>query len=126
VDYAAPTITGVTSAVYSASGSAISLNVTGAGAVGDMVDVTKLILYDNNLGKAYQLTNTAETGSTGVVVSSDLITIKLGAADKLGLAGFGSTAMFLTISEGYLLKDAAGNVSPVIPTLQTVPVIIIQ
>jgi hypothetical protein len=118
VDYAAPTVTAVNSAAYSVSGSAITINVTGAGAVGDKVDVTKVSLTDTAVGKTYQLT----TASTGVVSSEGTLTISLGSADQLGLAGFGGSAVLLTVAEGSLLSDAAGNVSNAFAAAQTVPV----
>jgi len=126
VDYVNPTITGVTSAVYNVSGSSITFNGTGVGAIGDKVDVTKISLYDTTLGKTYQLTNTSEIGSNGVVNCEDMLTINLGSVDKLALTGFGSTTVFLNISIGSLLTDAAGNTSPSFTTIQTVPVTVIK
>lgn len=122
VDYAAPTITSVTSAAFSVSGSAISINVTGAGTAGDKVDVTKISLYDPILQKTYQLTNIPEIGSNGVVSSESLLLINLGSLDKFGLTDFGSTALLLNIAAGSLLTDAAGNTSPSFTVIQTVPV----
>ena len=123
VDYVSPTITGITSAIYNVAGNKLSLNVTGAGAIGDLVDVTKISLYDYALGRTYQLTDTSGIGSTGVVKSANSLEINLGTADKLGLAGFGSGTMYLSIAVGSLLKDVAGNTSPSFASIQTVPVI---
>lgn len=118
VDYIAPTITGITSATYNAAGNQIKLHVTGANAVGDKVDVTKISLTDVALGRTYQLTS----NSNGNVSSNSLIDINLGATDKLGLSGFGSSTVYLTLATGSLLKDAAGNVSPGFTTTVIVPV----
>ena len=126
VDYIAPTITSVSSAAISVSGSAIYLNVTGAGAIGDAVDVTKISLYDTTLGKTYQLTNTAGIGSSGVVNSENSLIINIGSADMLGLAGFGNTTMFLNLSVGALLSDVAGNTSTISTAVQSVPVTVIK
>lgn len=122
VDYVAPTITGITSAVYSVTGSAIYINVTGASLVGDKVDVTKISFYDTTLGRTYQLTNSFGIGSNGVVNSPNLLVINIGAVDKLGLAGFGNTNMFLIVAPGSLLTDSAGNTSSGSAVKQTVPV----
>jgi hypothetical protein len=126
VDYAAPTLTGVTSGIYSVSGSSIYLNVTGAGAVGDIVDVTKLVLYNTTLGVSYQLTGAAGTGSTGVVSTANMLTIKLGSADALALTGFKGSPLLLNVLPGSLLKDAAGNTSATTTTTVTVPVTVFQ
>jgi hypothetical protein len=111
VDYTAPTVTGAVVAAYAVSGSAITITVTGASITADKVDVTKISLYDTTLAKTYQLTNTAVTGSTGVVADANTLVITLGSVDMTGLAGFGTTTMFLNIAPGSLLYDAAGNVS---------------
>lgn len=124
VDYVAPTVTSVTSAAYSVSGSAIYLNVTGAAAIGDIVDVTKISLFDTTLARTYQLTNALGTGSIGVVNSENLLLINLGAMDKLGMTGFGTSTMFLTVSAGSLLKDAAYNTSVSGSAIQILPVTI--
>ncbi len=126
VDYVAPTITSVTSAIYKVDDNQLYIIVTGVGAIKDIVDVTKISLIDSTLGKSYQLTNTSDIGSKGEVYSVNSLLINIGSADKLGLAGFGSTTMSLTISTGSLLKDLAGNVSLSFPTSQTVPVTIIN
>jgi hypothetical protein len=112
VDYAAPTLTGIATATYLPATNQIYLNVTGAGANGDFADVTKISIFDANLQRSYVLTNGSGTGSTGVVSGSNTLLINLGILDQIGLSGFGETSMFLTIEEGSLLKDAAGNSSP--------------
>lgn len=126
VDYAVPTVSGITNAIYNVSGSSILLTVTGASLVGDKVDVTKITLYDTTLAKSYQLTNTAVVGSTGIVTSNTLLTITLGTADILGLTGFGLTTVGMTIAPGALLQDAAGNASADFTTIQTIPVVVIK
>lgn len=118
VDYTAPVITNLLSADYSAQANLLRLNVTGAGAVGDKVDVTKLTLYDSIYGKVYQLT----ANSSGTVINANQIDISIGAADKVNLSGFGNTQIYLMVAVGSLLKDAAGNTSPAMATALTIPV----
>jgi hypothetical protein len=112
VDYAAPTLTSIASATYLPATNQIYLSVTGAGAKDDKLDVTKISIFDSNLQKSYVLTNSTGTGSTGVVSSSNTLLIYLGIADRIGLTGFGESSMFLTIEEGSIITDAAGNASP--------------
>lgn len=126
VDYAAPTLTGISSAIYDVTNGQLYLIVTGAGAVGDQVDVTKIMLYDSTLNKNYQLTNYTGMATTGTVSSEVSILIKLGTLDKAGLAGFGSTTVYLTVNSGSLLKDAAGNTSPVSGPYTYLPVTVIK
>lgn len=121
VDYIAPTITGITSATYNAVTSQLNLNVIGAGAIGDTVDVTKISLYDNTHGITYQLKNVSGTGSNGVVASTNSLLINIGSADRLGLTGFGGTTMYLCVATGSLLNDSAGNTSPGFLAIQYVP-----
>ncbi|HKL99060.1 MAG TPA: stalk domain-containing protein [Mobilitalea sp.] len=111
VDYVAPTVASIISATYDAEDAELILAVTGAGAVGDYVDVTKLSFYDTSLAKSYQLTNASYTGSKGEVKSAGTIKIKIGSADKLALLGFGTTTVNLNIAAGPLLYDKAGNIS---------------
>ena len=125
VDYIAPTVNAVNSAIYSVTGGAITVSVTGASIVADMVDVTKVSFYDTTLTKSYQLTDTVGTGSVGVVKDANTLTITLGSADKIGLAGFGGSTVYLSIV-GSLLKDKAGNTSENFVTLQTIPVTVIR
>lgn len=122
VDYSAPTIKNVKAATYDPVEGKLHLTVTDAGAIGDKVDVTKLSIYDTSLGKNYQLTNASNSGSSGVVKSTDALIITLGTSDKNVLSNFGKTTMHLTIANGSLLTDAAGNVSTKFDTVQTVPV----
>lgn len=126
VDYVAPSITSVTSAIYSVTGSSIYLNVTGAGEVGDTVDVSKLSIYNTALGVSYQLTAAAGTGSTGVVSTANMLTIKLGSVDALALTGFNGSPLLLNLAPGPLLKDAAGNTSANSTTTVSVPITVFQ
>lgn len=126
VDYSAPMVAAFNSAVCNVTGSAITINVSGAGAVGDKVDVTKISLYDTSSGRYYQLTNTPGIGSTGVVVDKNTIVITLGSADKLALAGIGNTTVFLNIAQGSLLYDSAGNTSLGFASIMNIPVIVIR
>ncbi|HWT76902.1 MAG TPA: stalk domain-containing protein [Mobilitalea sp.] len=126
VDYTAPTVTGVNSAVYSVSGSAITISISGNSTVSDKVDVTKISLYDTTLDKTYTLTDAAGTGSTGTINADNSLSIKLGSADQIGLAGFGSTTVFLNVNAGSLLIDSAGNKSASFSTVVSVPVTITQ
>lgn len=125
VDYVAPTLTSVVSATYNPLTKQIYFDVTGASAEGDFIDVTKISIFDSNLQKSYTLTNNANTGSTGVVKSSSSLLIQIGSLDQVGLSGFGVTSMFLTIKEGALLQDKAGNTSTNMAT-QVLPLNIVR
>ncbi|MDF2590045.1 MAG: S-layer protein [Anaerocolumna sp.] len=125
-DYVAPSLTGITSAVYSVTGSAITLNVSGAGAVNDKVDVTKVSVTDTVSGITYQLTNTAGTGSVGIVTSDSKLTITLGSADKLALAGMKSQALVVNVAAGSLLSDIAGNTSTINTEFKNLPITITE
>ncbi len=122
VDYEAPTISGYSSANFNPVKKQLIINVSGAGKKGDLVDVTLLTLYDSSVGKAYRLTNMANTGSTGSVKNRDTLEINIGYADMLGLAGFGGTDVHIIIDAGSLLKDIAGNGSNSIGHSITLPV----
>jgi hypothetical protein len=111
VDYAAPVVNSVSSAAYSVSGSAITVNFAGTAAIGDIVDVSKIFISDPILGLTYQLTNAPGTGSTGFVNGVDTMIITLGSADQLGIAGFTSTSLLFNLNAGSLVFDAAGNTS---------------
>ncbi|HKL80688.1 MAG TPA: stalk domain-containing protein [Mobilitalea sp.] len=126
VDYVAPTITGITSAIYNVSDNQLYINVTGAGEVGDKVNVTKLSLFDSTLARTYPLTTISDRASNGSVISVNMLTVKLSSYDKLGLAGFGGTTVYLNIAAGSLLTDDAGNSSPILTTVLNVPVTIIK
>jgi hypothetical protein len=126
VDYVVPTLTGITSAEYTVSGSAIIVNVTGASSLNDKVDVTKISLYDTALNKTYQLTNAEGTGSTGVVTSDTKLTITLGSADLAGLAGFGSSTVTLSVAAGSLLTDKSGNASAEFAGVRDIPVTVTE
>jgi hypothetical protein len=121
VDYVAPTIASISSAIYNVANKQLYLSVTGAGSIGDKVDVTKISLYDYT-GRSYQLTNTAGTGSNGVVSSTNSLVINIGTVDRFGFEGFGGTSAYITVAQGSLLKDTAGNVSPSFTAIQTIPV----
>ncbi len=125
VDYVAPTITDVLTAVYDAINKYLYIIVTGADKTGDAVDVTKISLYDQSLGKTYNLTDNATTGSKGVVSSSEALFINIGSSDKAGLADFSGTDVKLYVGAGPLLKDAAGNVSNNFTSIQTIPVTVV-
>ncbi len=125
VDYTAPVLTSITSAIYTVSGSSIYVNVTGAGAVNDIVDVTKFV-FQNVGGTSYQLTNTAGTGSTGVVTSENLLTITLGTLDKQILTGLSGSALTMYVAPGTLLKDTAGNTFGGFTSFVSVPVTVFQ
>ncbi len=122
VDYAAPTITGITSATYNSTSNQLTINVNGAGANGDLVDVTKISFYDYALGRTYQLTNNPYNGSNGVVVNANSLLINIGSMDKIGLTGFGNASLQLLIAPGALLSDKAGNLSTGFTTTLTIPV----
>ncbi len=122
VDYLSPTITGIASAIYNPGGNQLTINVNGAGAIGDIVDVTKISFYDYANGRTYQLTNTSSGGSNGAVINANTLLINIGSTDKTGLTGFGTTTLQLLVSPGSLLKDKAGNLSTGFTTMQTIPV----
>lgn len=126
VDYTAPVLTSITSAIYTVSGSSIYVNVTGAGAVNDTVDVTKFVFQNAALGTSYQLTNAAGTGSTGVVSSENLLIITLGTVDKQILSGLSGSALMMYVAPGTLLKDTAGNTFGGFTSFVTVPVTVFQ
>lgn len=125
-DYVAPVITGFTSSIYTVSGASIYVNVTGAGAVGDTVDVTKFTFVNSTLGTTYQLTNAARTGSKGVITSENLLTITLGTTDKQVLSGLSSSALTMYVAPGTLLQDTAGNTFAGFTGFITLPVTVIQ
>lgn len=125
VDYVAPTLTSVTSAIYHEEDGEIYLVATGAGNLNDIVDVTKLTLYDTALSRYYQLTS-GEKGSKGTVISATSLMVSLGEIDRYGIKGFGTSTLNLTIAPGSLVTDKAGNVSTPSVVPVTLPVIIIQ
>lgn len=118
VDYEIPTLAGITSAVYNAAGNYLYINTSGAGAINDVVDVTKISLYDVSLGKTYYLTNT----SKGVVSSAGTLYIKIGSADKAALLGFEGSDVIMNIAAGAFLTDAAGNALTIISAMPNIPV----
>lgn len=125
VDYVAPTISSIDSAIYNKQVNQLYITVNGAGATGDKVNVTKLYLYDASLGRSYQLTNTSGSGSSGVVSSSTTLIINLGSNDRLAMKDFGTTTVTLNLMSGSVLYDEAGNPSPVI-SVQSIPVTVIK
>lgn len=126
VDYVMPTLAGITSAVYNAEGNSLYLNVTGASAVKDIVDVTKLTFYDASLGRYYTLTNTANIGSKGIINSAGSLLVTVGSLDKANLAGFGGTDVTLRVAAGALLSDEAGNTLNIITEIQNIPVTVLN
>jgi hypothetical protein len=126
VDYAAPTLTGITSAVYNAAGKYLYMNVTGAGAINDAVDVTKISLTDASLGKTYNLTNAPTTGSKGIVSNTGILYINVGSFDKASLTGFGGPDVTLNVAAGAFLKDTAGNAINIISAIPNIPVSVIN
>ncbi len=126
VDYIAPTLTGIISAIYDRNSNLVYLSVTGASAVSDTMDVTKLVFYDVSSNKSYQLTNAAKTGSKGTVNDPNTIIVNLGSSDRAGLYRFGEKAVYLTVNEGILLKDEAGNESAYSPVTAQIPVIVVK
>jgi hypothetical protein len=126
VDYSAPVITGVVSGIYFPAEKKLYITVTGAAAVGDIVDVTKISLYDASLAKSYTLTNIPGYGSTGSIASSNTLIINLSSADKASLTGFEGSDVTLSIGAASLLSDAAGNFSVPFTAAITVPVTVIQ
>lgn len=126
VDYVSPKITSIVSATYNRNSNQIILKVIGAGEVGDKVDVTKIKLFNYSQGVSYQLTDGSGTGSEGVVKRSDTIVLNIGSVDKLGLMGFVDTNMYLSVTDGSLLYDVAGNVSTNLTSIPFVPVTVIS
>lgn len=124
VDYKAPTITSVVSAVCSVTGGSITITVTGAGALNDLVDVSKISLYDSTLNTSYQLTTTTQKGITSIVKSSTKLTIKLNSVDKSALASYGTSSVYMNIAAGSLIYDVAGNTSTAFTSVMTIPVTI--
>lgn len=125
VDYIAPTLTSVTSAVYRELDGELYLVAVGAGDLNDSVDVTRLTLYDAALGRSYQLTS-GDKGSKGTVISATSLLIKLGEMDRYGIKGFGTSTLNLIIAPGSLITDKAGNVSTPTVAPITLPVIILR
>jgi len=104
-DIVVPTMTAVTSGAYGLAAKTITLTVTGAGAVGDLVDVTKITVHD-----ATTSTNVTLTTSTGVVTSATAVTITLSAADIASIGAVSGDTATIDAAAGFV-KDAAGNVS---------------
>lgn len=127
VDYVVPTITGITSAIYNVAGNLLYINVSGASAIGDAIDVTKISLYDSSLGRIYSLTNNLGTGSKGVVSNANTILLNIGSYDKVtGLTGFEGSDVSLMVAAGSLLTDAAGNALTISSAILNIPVSLIN
>ncbi|TAH73761.1 MAG: hypothetical protein EWM47_02550 [Anaerolineaceae bacterium] len=125
VDYIAPTLTNVSSVIYSRFAHQLYFTVSGAGAVGDIVDVTMITLHDPILGKSYKLT-ASNNGSEGFVNSENSLVVNIGKNDRYALTGFESENMYITIAPGSLIKDQAGNASPIKTDAITIPIIVIK
>ena len=121
VDYIAPTVGSIYKADYEVVNGKLIITVANAGAIGDMIDVTKISLIDTALGRTYQLTNGSGIGSSGRVSSPNTLDISVSSYDKLGLTGFGSE-LYLSVATGSLLYDAAGNNSVSNVASQMIPV----
>ncbi len=109
VDYNPPTLSSITSALYFAADGKIYITATGAGEVGDMLDVTRFTFLSPVNGSYYQLTNTEGAGSVGSISSENLLIITLGSKDKQVLSSMGGTSLTMLVTPGPLLKDTAGN-----------------
>ncbi len=125
VDYIAPVLTTVTNAIYHETEGELYLVASGAGMINDSIDVTKLILTDTALGRTYQLSG-GEKGTKGRVISATSLMVILGETDLLGIKGFGTSTLTLTIAPGSLISDQAGNLNAPTVAPITLPVIIIR
>lgn len=125
VDYIAPTLTEVRSVIYNRFAHQLYFTVSGAGAVGDMVDVSMITIHDPVLGKSYQLT-ASKNGSEGYVNSNESLVVTIGTADRYKLSGFENSNMYITIAPGSFIKDEAGNGSVNRTEATTVPVTVIK
>lgn len=125
VDYISPTLTGMSSVIYNRFAHQLYFTVSGAGAVGDKVDVNMITIHDPILGKSYKL-NTSLNGSEGFVNSDNSLVVNIGSTDRYALSGFVSENMYITIAPGSLIKDEAGNTSPIRTESYTIPVILIN
>lgn len=125
VDYIAPTLTDISSVVYNRFAHQLYFTVSGAGAIGDKVDVNMITIHDPILGKSYRLT-TSKNGSEGVVNSDKSLVVNIGSRDRYALSAFESSNMYITIAPGSLIKDEAGNTSPSKLEAKTIPVTLIK
>ncbi len=125
VDYIAPTLTGISSVIYNRLAHQLYITVSGAGAVGDKIDVSMITIHDPILGRTYQLT-TSVNGSDGFVNSDNSLVVNIGRTDRYALSGFESENMYLTIAPGSLIKDDAGNASQIRTESNIIPVIVVK
>jgi hypothetical protein len=125
VDYVAPVLSSVTNAVYDVEDNELYLVTVGAGSVNDLVDVTKLTLFDTALASSYQLTS-GDKGSKGSVISANTLKITLGQIDRTNIKDFGTATLNLQIAPGALISDKAGNVSTPTVAPITLPVIVLK
>ncbi|HHT87984.1 MAG TPA: hypothetical protein GX002_03110, partial [Clostridiales bacterium] len=125
VDYIAPTLTGISSVIYNRTTHQLYFSVSGAGAIGDKVDVSKITVYDYTLGKTYQLTS-SEKGSEGYVNSANSLVVNIGKADRKALSAFETTNMYIIISSGSFIRDEAGNTSQINTRAVSLPVTVVK
>jgi len=118
-------LTEVRSVIYNRFAHQLYFTVSGAGAVGDMVDVSMITIHDPVLGKSYQLT-ASKNGSEGYVNSNESLVVTIGTADRYKLSGFENSNMYITIAPGSFIKDEAGNGSVNRTEATTVPVTVIK
>ncbi|MCT4544946.1 MAG: Ig-like domain-containing protein [Vallitalea sp.] len=114
-DATVPTLTSVGSAIYDKSDNQIVITVEGAGAIGDLVDVTKITLKGSNIestNSTYVLTD-----STGTITSDTEITITVSDADNAAINWDVSSITF-DVDAG-LLTDEAGNATTTTATGKT-------
>ena len=124
VDYIAPTLTGISSVIYNRIAHQLYFTVTGAGAIGDNVDVTMLTMYDQVFGRYYQLT-ASTNGSTAIVNSENSLVVNIGNTDRIALSSFDTSNLYMNIAEGSLIKDLAGNQSLDLG-LRSIPIIVVK
>lgn len=123
VDYSAPIITSITAAIYSPAENKIHLYINGTVQKGDVLDVTKVTIIDTDATPT-TINRALVTGSKGVVVNSNEITITLGAEDISKLTGLGGTNASVTLAGINIITDAAGNSFPLtIPSTFTASLI---
>lgn len=125
VDYVSPTLTSMISVNYIPVADQMNITVRNAGAVGDIVNLDMISVFDTNLRKIHTLNSSSDKGSVGIVNSSTSIVINLGEKDQKALAEFGKANMYAMIWDGSLISDIAGNQSPRMP-LMLLPVNIIK
>ena len=125
VDYVSPTLKSVIGVNYIPAAKQIKISVRNAGAVGDKVNLDMISIFDTKLRKIHTLDSSSNKGSEGIVKSSTSLVINLGERDYKALSGFGKANMYLSIWDGSLISDQAGNLSPKMPLI-LLPVKIIK